>query len=272
MPEAPEVAYLVDYINDHFKGNHLHSVTIMKGRYYKHGPPSSFHAFCSALPLKLMEVTQKGKVLIMRFQNGWYIISRLGLTGWWYEDGDPPQWMRSSPNLQFDFQRVMGSTNTLMYIDILSYGTLTFTNDRNVVDTQLSKLAPHVETISVQELTERLENKPHIKYKLLEDVIIDQQALISGVGNYLKAEILYDAGISPLRQVSSISYKDWAKILHSAKRVIKRKKKSINNKDPSLYMKTMLVYMKNVDPHGEKVVKHKTKYGRTTFWVPRVQK
>lgn len=267
MPEAPEISYLSKYISHGCKNRSLKSVKIMRGRYIKHGAPANFNKFVESLPLKLTEVSKKGKMLILHFDKDWFIISKLGLTGWWYVDKETPQWMNAEPNLQFNF-----NGKTLYYIDTLSYGTLTFSNDKKILEKELNKLAPEIENVSLQEVFSRIDNKPRIKNMLLEEAITDQKAIVSGIGNYLKSEILYDAKISPLRTVSSLNKNEWKSIIDTSKKVIKRMEKSIDHDDIERYEKNMKVYRKDVDPYGNKVEKHKTTTGRTTFWVPAVQK
>lgn len=272
MPEAPEVSYLRGYIASHFAGHTLSSVKILKGRYQKHGPPANFKEFDGALPLKLQSVDRHGKVLVLKFENDWCIISKLGLTGWWYADGDPPQWTKTSPNIEFEFHNGR-EKGKLYYTDTLSYGTLTFTNDKSVVEKEIQKLAPDVEMVSIHDLLARIDKKKLRNSKrLLEDVITDQHAIISGIGNYLKAEILYDAKISPLREVQTVTPDEWKRILTSARKVIKRQQGNVSNSDAGKYEAGMRVYMKQMDPKGNKVEKHTSKTGRTTFWVPAVQK
>lgn len=60
MPEAPEVSYLTNILNNGWKNRKLNSVKIMRGRYFTHGPPPLYREFCKALPLKLLNVEKKG--------------------------------------------------------------------------------------------------------------------------------------------------------------------------------------------------------------------
>jgi formamidopyrimidine-DNA glycosylase len=169
-----------------------------------------------------------------------------------------------TPNVVFKFKKV-----TLYYTDQLSYGTLTFTQDQAVIDKELNKLAPDIESVTLKTFLEQVDKKLKTD-GLIEDAIIDQHRFVSGIGNYLKSEILYHAKISPLRSVHSLSIADWKELFKSAKKVIKRIFKNVN--DEHAYMNTMKVYQKEVDPLGNKIQKHKTKEGRTTFWVPSIQK
>jgi formamidopyrimidine-DNA glycosylase len=169
-----------------------------------------------------------------------------------------------TPNIVLKFKKV-----TLYYTDQLSYGTLTFTNDQGLIDKELNKLAPDIEYTNLKTFMEQVEKKLKTD-GLIEDAIIDQHQFVSGIGNYLKSEILYDAKLSPKRSVHSLSITDWKELFTSAKKVIKRIFKNVN--DEHAYMDTMKVYQKEIDPLGNKIQKHKTKEGRTTFWVPSLQR
>lgn len=197
MPELPEVNYLSQTIIKHCKGKTLESIELLKGRYVKHGPPKHFKEFIQNLPLVLTDVIQKGKVMALCFNNE-CIISRLGLTGWWYINKDKPSWIHSDPNVVFKFKGL-----TLNYVDPLSYGTLHFLSKEDL-EKEFLKLAPDYMSITLKELQERLLKKPILLNKTLEDVLVDQHALVSGIGNYLKAEILYDVKLSPFRTLNTL--------------------------------------------------------------------
>lgn len=142
-------------------------------------------------------------------------------------------------------------------------------------------------------------------------VLMDQTlstGLGSGLGNYLGVEVLYDAGISPHKKLGDI-YKDKKlanKLAESIKYVVKlsyvtaevgylshldnRLKKWVNklrtkiknNKKhkyhfhPDSDLKNdkfeFKVYRQKTDPLGNKVKADKIITGRTTYWVPSIQK
>jgi formamidopyrimidine-DNA glycosylase len=83
----------------------------------------------------------------------------------------------------------------------------------------------------------------------------------------LKAEILYDAKINPLRKLKSLDVDEWFKIYKSIKKIIKKMLKAINSNNPDKYMNSM-----KIDLLGNKIKTHKTKTGRTTYYVPQIQK
>ncbi len=265
MPETPEVTYLSHYIVQHCQGKKLVSIKILRGRYLKHGAPTNYNAFVKDLPMRLIDVQKKAKVIVLCFEKNWYIVSKLGMMGWWYTSGDTPDWMGGRPNIEFKFSGL-----SLFYHDVLSYGTLTFTQDQQYIDNQFNRLAPEIEKVTLPALLKRIADKKTLSKKIIENVLLDQTALISGIGNYLKSEILYEARISPKRRVDSLTKEEWQVFLKSARKVIKRQLSAMG--DTEAYIDTMHVYGKTADPLGNRVKKHKTKDNRTTFWVPDLQK
>ena len=67
----------------------------------------------------------------------------------------------------------------------------------------LAKLGPEVldEAVSVRDIAERLAQFPR---RRLADALLDQQVL-AGLGNYLRSEILFVAGLNPWRRLGELS-------------------------------------------------------------------
>jgi DNA-formamidopyrimidine glycosylase len=270
MPESPEVLYLSKYIKNNIKNRYIDSIKILKGRYIKHGSPNGYKQFIKQLPLKCLDVQKKGKVIFIYFENDWCLISKLGMSGWWYIDDDSPEWLPNYQNVVFNFNE-----KKLIFTDFRNFGTLTFTNDQQVLEHEINKLAPDIteKTTNFKIIYERINNLTSFQKKQkLEDIIIDQKIIVSGIGNYLKAEILYDAKINPLRKVSSLTKDEWLSIYNSTKKIIKKMMKVLESDDPNKYMNSMKIYSRKIDPFGNKIKTHKTKTGRTTYYVPEIQK
>ena len=270
MPEGPEAAFIAKTLSSQFKNKELHSVNILGGRYKNHGPPANFNEFKKALPLKLESVSKKGKVLFLTFSGGWTIVSRLGLTGWWYSQGNAPTWRKPTVNVSFAFAGKQHST--LFYSDQLSYGTLTFTKDPSK---DLDELAPDImdsnTTLAlfskrVAEIVTKYPSMP------LEELLVDQKRVVSGIGNYLKSEIMYSAKISPTRHIHDVSDIEWKHIFKESKRISAAMTKALGSKKENAYEDQMAVYGKKQDMRGNEVVTYKNKAGRTVYWVPSIQK
>lgn len=240
MPESPEVFHLTEIIQNNIKNKSLESVKILKGRYITHGPPNNFKEFTKQLPLKCLNIQKKGKVIFIYFENNWCLISKLGMSGWWFFEDDAPEWLPKYENVVLQFKNIK-----LIYTDFRNFGTLTFTNEQQVIDYEINKLAPDItdDKTTFKILLERVNNLSISQQdKLLEDIIIDQKLILSGIGNYLKAEILYDAKINPLRKVKSLDEDEWKQIYNSTKKIIKKMLKALNSDDPDKYMDSIKIY------------------------------
>ena len=106
------------------------------------------------------------------------------------------------------------------------------------------------------------------------------QKLFCGVGNYLKAEILYACKISPHRKVENLNDIDMQNIYKYTKEISKnsfenggasvRDYSNLDDKDGE-YTSMLKVYGQKKDPLGNTVKREQTSDKRTTHWVPEIQ-
>ena len=101
------------------------------------------------------------------------------------------------------------------------------------------------------------------------------QSLMSGCGNYIKAEALYYAKISPLRKVSSLTEKESEK-LFEALRIIPRSaymNKLLKSQDDVFQSEeTQELEKFEFQVYGKRqCVRTKTPDGRITYWNDNVQ-
>lgn len=268
MTEGPETTYLANYISRRFKGRRLRNVLIRSGRYKTHGPPTNYAKFKGQLPLKLTHIYKKGKVIFLFFENNWTLIVKLGMVGWFFTPRDRPEVMHGNVEFQFD-------NNTLYFSDFRNFGTLTFTDDMGIVTNELSRLAPDIldENMSFDSIRPRIEACRHLELPI-EDALMDQTLLFSGIGNIIKSEALYDAKIAPGCKLRDMSDSNWRKIYNSSRRISLKVRNFLEKHgfDLDKYIILHKVYNREVDPHGNKVYSHISAAGRRTYWVPSVQK
>ena len=69
MPEGPEVACLSEELNKNLKNKMLKDFEFIGGRYVKHTLPEYFKEFKDCLPLKIIKVEYKGKLIIFHFDS-----------------------------------------------------------------------------------------------------------------------------------------------------------------------------------------------------------
>jgi formamidopyrimidine-DNA glycosylase len=103
------------------------------------------------------------------------------------------------------------------------------------------------------------------------------QSVIAGIGNYLKCEILWEAGLSPHRFAGELSPMGMSRLLDAINRV---PQVSFRNNGASIidyatpdnllgtFSRYFNVYGKKRDVNGDPVIKEKTKDGRSTYWSP----
>lgn len=271
MPEGPEVTYLTEFLRKSFVNKKIIAIDVLKGRYVNHGKPNNFDEFVNMLPLKCLRVEKKGKVIFMYFEQDWCIVSKLGMTGWWYDPLNKPTWRNMYPNIVFK----TSSNTEVHYGDFRNFGTLTFYKRQVDIDKELCKLAPDIlsSTTSFRKVIARIHTfKKTQMNQLIEDAIIDQKLIVSGIGNYLKSEVLYGSRISPLRALESISFEEWKRIFHYMKHITRKMVMALHKNDVDLYMNSMHVYSKKKDKFGHDVKMRTSKTGRVTYWVPEIQK
>lgn len=272
MTEGPETTYLAAYISKYFKHKRLRAVQIQSGRYKRHGAPVGFRSFMGALPLRLLNVVKKGKLLCLIFEQKWHLLVRLGMTGWFSKPEDEPIFA-SNPHIIFEFQHT-----DLEFFDFRNFGTLLFTQDVEIVEAELNRLAPDIldSSSTATRLVHHIRTMDMTAKQLgmtLDEALMDQTFLISGIGNIIKSELLYNAAISPLRTVESLKKEEWLRLFHSARIVSKKVLSHLEKKelDWDSYFSMHAVYQKKKDPAGHPVVSYKGSDDRTTYWVPLVQ-
>jgi formamidopyrimidine-DNA glycosylase len=269
MTEGPEATFLADMIYRHFRGKRLLRVRTLAGRYKTHGPGRGFLAFQRLLPLRLTDVYKKGKVIFLFFEGGWCLIAKMGMTGWFYGAKEEPL-HRSTPNVAFDFE----GGEELFFADFRNFGTLTFTNDVLTIVDEMDRLAPDVLNpyTTYEDIRSRVEEaKPTLS---VEQALMDQTLLMSGIGNILKSEVLYEAGVSPRRKVKDVVEGEWRAIVSAAKKVSRKTLAVLNRREGDSrdeYAGIRQVYDRETDPEGRRVVSYRAADGRTTFYVPAVQ-
>ena len=114
----------------------------------------------------------------------------------------------------------------------------------------------------------------------LSKILMDQ-TVVSGIGNYLKSEILYASRLNPHRQIENLSHEELETLYQESRRIItesyqsqgmsKRNYIDYEGKKGSFEFK-LKVYGKKKDPKGNDIIREKTKDGRSTYWVPKLQR
>jgi formamidopyrimidine-DNA glycosylase len=106
------------------------------------------------------------------------------------------------------------------------------------------------------------------------------QGGVSGVGNYIKAECLYRARISPWRKVSDITSGEYVNLCEATLNVARE---SYQSQGASIYTYTnpdehkgsmqfnFCAYAQSTCPKGHDIRNEETPEGRTSWWCPACQ-
>jgi DNA-formamidopyrimidine glycosylase len=274
MPEGPEVRQIVDKLNKNFKNKIIKNVEVLGGRYFRRNTH-----FSKLNGHKIKIIKNYGKFIYWEFyETDIVLFNTLGMSGWWITNEEPHN------NIKFIFN------NTFIYFnDPRNFGTLIISNKINL-DKKLNTLGADIfNKEDVILFIERLNKKRDDT--MICTALLDQN-VIAGCGNYLRAEALYIAKISPFRTVKNLSDTDinnlWDILVQLAWFYYNEKKgKKLNIIDnkyqlspkykktgPSKYKPEeglFHVYRQKNDKLGNKVLTKEIN-NRTIYYVPNVQK
>jgi len=279
MPEGPEVRLLVDKLNLKLKGSIIKKVNILGGRYSKGG----YNAFNSLFNKKIHKIKCYGKFIYWLFDKSDIVLfNTLGMTGWWNFNVN-----ETHNNIEFELIKD-GINSSIFYNDPRNFGTLIISNNERL-NYKLDKLGADIFNINDIEIFKiRLAKKRDDM--MISSALLDQ-SVAAGCGNYLRAECLYIARISPFRELKKITIDDINKIWDILVQLAwyyynenKGRKNGIINdkyelsavykkKGPSVYKPiegAFHVYRQDKDTLGNKVLKKEIN-NRTIHYVPNIQ-
>ena len=267
MPEGPECRRMALQLSERVTNRTIQSIEILSGRYTKK-PIENSEPFEDDFPIKVHGAGVHGKFIFMLLDHQWSLWSTLGMTGSWSD--------KLSKHSRVKFVLNDGE---LFYNDQRNFGTIKFMQGKKPLIDKLNSLGPDLlaEECEDELFIERLMKK---KKKTVAEALMDQSVL-SGVGNYVKAEALYLARLSPNRVVATLTHREAILLNKTVRSVLLNSFESGGATIKSytdFYGETgnatdrFAVYNKKFDPSGNPVVREKTADGRTTHWVPAVQK
>ena len=257
-------------MREFFLNEEIISLDFGSGRYAKK-EPIGYSSFCEELPKLVTAVGCKGKFIYFVFADGSSMWNTLGMTGWWSETaGYHPR-----------AALCVNDDKHMVYNDMRNFGTFKFVSTYDELKKKLNSLGPDLlsEDVSLDAFKKSL-TKGKRAEKPISQLLMDQ-SVVSGIGNYLKAEILYSCKISPHRLCQDISDGEFESLLYASRSIMKlsystggatiRNYKDTTGKN-GMYTRRFAVYNQKSDPLGNAVVRETTADKRTTHWVPSIQK
>lgn len=255
MPEGPEVYIESQKLRNVVYGKKLTSIVILDKQRYE----GKFNSLNESLPSIVTNVYSKGKKTIIQLDNGFGLMISYGMTGRWATD------CSKHSELEFKFEN-----KTFFWTSTRKLPTCcvqVFKDD--VLKTQLEKLGYDILGSDLSDTT--VLDTFGKSRKGIAGFLMDQDKFC-GIGNYIKAVVLYRAKISPHRKANELS--DAQKIsLWKITREVAQEAVAAGGGGSygGSSQFDITPYQMDFDSNGNHVVSENIA-GRMTWWVPNVQK
>lgn len=281
MPEGPEVKIITNWLSKKFEG-----CTIVKNSKF----PQVDGYTISKITCKGKQIffhllgTSTGTVNSVQTRSAsaaagtkMYFNSRLALFGKWSltEEKHTRFWMELIP------KEITGDkTKTMMLYnhDRNNFGALELLDEAGFIS-KLDDIGPDLlsEEIDYNLWVKKITNG-RIKNKQLCDYLLEQ-GYFSGIGNYLKCEIMYLCGIKPDRCLKDLTTDEIKRLYDTALKTIKEAYSyggltidTFWSPEGEKGVYPTRVYNREKDDLGNAIIQGKFKDKRGTYWVPEIQK
>ncbi|HVT13147.1 MAG TPA: DNA-formamidopyrimidine glycosylase family protein [Fimbriimonadaceae bacterium] len=280
MPELPEVETVRRIMERVLKGQKISEVEIVPDDIVQGSTPPE--AFVEALKgSAVTDVGRKGKYWWIELDGKTYLFGHLGMAGWIRELGAPTVRLREHGNAPLDDGD--GRPRFLKMMLTAEDGRrIAFTDQRRLArmwlgadpakDSRIKQLGfdCYDELPNAKKLGEILAKRS----APIKAVLLDQ-TVFAGVGNWIADETLYHARIAPKRSADSLKPAEVARLRDALERVIHTAVEA--GADSDKYPADWLFSSRwggkkgRTEIDGKKIVREPVG-GRTTAWVPSVQK
>jgi formamidopyrimidine-DNA glycosylase len=281
VPEGPELRHSRDILRTILVEKSISRFfTTSQGR-YREKEPEGLSEVSSDLPLKIQAIDTKGKFMWWTLEGKsktWYMWCTYGMSGQWSRTFDKHtgfvvEYSNSGSLILRDQQKIF-------FNDQRRFGTIKFVDEHKLLTSKLKSLGPDIldePPISPDLFAKRILLKHN---RTISEALMDQSC-VSGIGNYLKAEILFRSGVSPLRNAIDLSAEEIYRIYEETLKASResysdhgasiRTYKTVNDSKgkAQFYFR---VYGKESCPIGHKINREQTKDGRTSWWCSTCQK
>lgn len=274
MPELPEVEVIRRGLQNHLPGLKVINIGFSNKKLRLSMPRADLNKYIQGA--RFASVGRRAKFLVITMDNGACLIVHLGMTG---RLGIFPTGV---PRSKHDHLRLQLDNNMqLRFNDTRRFGfILVLKPNSNFSNTMLAHIGP--EPFSEEYTPKYLQKYAAGKNRPLKNFLMDSR-VVAGIGNIYACEILYHAGLDPGKKISSLTIREWAKIVESSRYVLRKAIESggttisdfVNESGKSGYFQLELqAYGKQGQPCNCCLgpIAKKIMAGRATFFCPKCQK
>ena len=257
MPEAPEVYGYYNYIYKKLINKSLQALNILSGKYLK-SAPENFKEVTDTLPAKIKDVVLHGKLIFIELDNGFTLEFSHGMTGYWTTE----QEKHGRICLEL-------SGKNLYFTDPRNFGRLVVYRNSTEYNAKLDSLGPKVldTTADLDDFLNRIEKRKNSKIGLL---LLDQ-SILSGVGNYLRCDILWYTDIHYETKVKDLSTEKLCELFVNSINITRFFAGLSCDLKVFPERNQNFVYMQHTDIYGNKV--EKVAFGgRTIHFIKKTEK
>lgn len=271
MPEGVEVKLSTEVVRPLVLGKSILNVVPGKTSRYKAKPPEGFNEFLKTLSSEVVRVTNVenyGKFMYWTFSNGWHMFCTFGMTGQW----SPKEGNHPCLSLYLEDYKLMH------FNDPRHFGTIKFTNKAKDLADKLDELGWDPLQMPLEKHALWIKQQLARTAKPIAEVLMDQK-IFAGVGNYIRAEALYQCKLSPFRGASTLKEDEIKQLCQAAVDVMQESYqhqgatiqtyKTVYGEE-GRYSSCFKVYGKKKDPLGNPIIKQDIG-ARTIHWCPTVQ-
>jgi len=292
MPELPEVETIVRELRKSIIGEKIKDVWTDTPKMVK--KPSSFSQFKTLISQKkISNVERKGKYILFTLSGGYTLLVHQKMTGhflWgrWKKEGD--KWVpavkgpiaEDPANRFLHFLFFFQSGYMLGFSDLRKFAKFELWKTNELLHSStLNSLGidPTSDDFTFSNFKKALLKRKKGKIK----TVLMDQSVIAGIGNIYSNEVLWEAKISPFREINSLKEDEWKEIYKAIRKIL-FKAIQVNGESFSEYR----------DIHGQKggfnpyikvyrragkpcfrcgtIIKAAKIGGRTAYYCPKCQK
>jgi formamidopyrimidine-DNA glycosylase len=272
VPELPEVETVRRMLEPAMKGSRFRRVIVNRPNLRIPFP----HRFADRLRgATAVDVSRRGKYLIIELSSGETLIMHLGMSGWFHVAPIGDRSREADPHDHVAF--VMSSGQTVLFNDPRRFGFMDLAVEGRLAEyPSLSAMGP--EPLSTGFNAASLARACKGKKVSLKVTLLDQR-VVAGLGNIYASEALHHAGLSPLRKASTIATASGAptkaarQLASSIKAVLTS---AIRRRESPYRSARFKVYEREGQPCARRgcggTIRRLTQAGRSTYYCSKCQR